>query len=74
MTLTQLQERVYAQLSSSHGHYRVEITYRGNTYTCITTNSLAYDSYCNPSSTSYYTEKQALQSLYDECKAKNKLR
>ena len=74
MTTKQLSERVYCGLTTSHGHYKVEITYRGKNYSCVTTNSLAYDYYKDEDASGFYTQREALQSLWDECKRKNGLR
>lgn len=60
-----------------YGLYKVTFVYRGKTISCTTTNTLAIDRLSEISTvtsktcTSYYTEKQALQALYDECKWKN---
>ena len=60
-----------------YGHYKISFVYKGETISCITTNTLAIDrlseiDIVTPKTiTSYYTEKQALQALYNECKIKN---
>ena len=74
MTLQQLQERVTIG-TCLQGHFAVTITYRGKKYTCISTDTLAYDTIrgYGDGGNDYYTEKQAYQSLYDFCKYKNNL-
>ena len=74
MTTTELSQRVYVTRTSSHGHYKVEITYRGKQYTCTTTNSMAFDAHDDEDAKGHYTQREALQSLWDECKRANKIR
>lgn len=63
--------------SQGSGHYIVTIEYKGKQYSCLSNNSLAYDRihnfmlYKNRERVFEYTFKQALQSVYDECKRKN---
>lgn len=62
-----------------YGTYKVTIEYRGETYSCTSHNSLAYDrinnadTYIDGVSAYGYTYKQALLSFYDECKRANNL-
>lgn len=69
MTIQELRNRVTVHGGS--GQYKVNIEFRGKKYTCQSNNSLAYDA------ANYgvedMTEKQGLQSFYDECKRKNNL-
>lgn len=57
------------------GQFAVTIEYCGKEYRCKSNNTLAYDSVrFNPEpGESYYTPKQALMALWDECKTKNNL-
>jgi len=77
MTTQQLLERIDARKTTSYGHYRVTIQYRGKKYTCISNDSLAYDRHldteCWYSRGKLYTQKEALQTLWNECKRKNNL-
>lgn len=54
-----------------YSSYKITIEYRGKYYSCISNNSLAYDSL--NSDNGEYTEKQALCSFWNECKRKNNL-
>lgn len=61
-----------------HGHYNVTIRFRGKEYRCVTTNMMAIDAAGDDSlavdrDRYYTTQKQALLSLYNECKLKNDL-
>ena len=63
----------------SYGTYDVTIEFRGNSYSCISHNTLAVDRIKSDESISDnrsehgYTYKQALEALYDECKRANNL-
>lgn len=76
MTTEQLKERVSVSWRG-HGTYKVTITYRGHQYSSYTHNSMAYDRVKDGGNlvdtvTAYgYTMKEALRSLWDECKYKN---
>lgn len=61
---------------NKRGVYRVWIRYRGYAYQCYSTNSMAYDTIKSDGACKNYyrTQKQALQALYDECKAANNLK
>ena len=79
MTTQELIDRINIQLKW-YGTYNVEIEYRGETYSCTSHNSLAYDRisgyiYEVPDRAirGSYTYKGALQALYDECKRANDL-
>lgn len=61
---------------SGYGHFKVTIEYRGKKYNCITTNTMAIDKIGEEKreyKLFYFTEKQALTALYNECKRKNDL-
>lgn len=77
MTLKELKERVKAVHKIGYNNYKVTIVFRGKEYTCDSNNSMAWDAIEEPSWGSsnilYYTEKQAYQALYDECKRKNQI-
>jgi hypothetical protein len=75
MTTAQLSQRIIADRTSSYGHYKVTIQYRGKEYSCISTDSMAYDRYNDEyaKGRGIYTQKDALQSLWSECKRKNNL-
>ena len=75
MTTAQLSQRIIADRTSSYGHYKVTIQYRGKEYSCISTDSMAYDRYNddNAKGRGIYTQKDALQSFWSECKRKNNL-
>lgn len=75
MTTQQLKNRISTQFSG-YGHFKVTINYRNKTYTCITTNTMAIDKIGDEQRTPkefYTTEKEALLSLYNECKRANDL-
>ena len=75
MTTQELQSRI-STTPSGHGHFRVEIEFRGKNYSCITNNTLAvdcmYDDDINQDR-HYVSAKQALLALWNECKRKNNL-
>lgn len=75
MTQKQLEDKVTIKSTSMYGHYKVTIKRYGKYYTCITTNSLAYDTirFHDPEQGLGLTEKKALLQLYEECKRKNGL-
>lgn len=78
MTLKELKSKVKVTHAKYYGLYNVlynvEIIFYGKTYHCISNNSLAYERAIDPKkSDKCYTQKQAYQSLYDECKQKNHL-
>jgi hypothetical protein len=74
MTKAQLSSRIDARKTSSYGHYRVTIHYRGKEYSCISTDSMAYDRYLDDEAKrGHYTQKDALISFWNECKRKNNL-
>ena len=75
MTYEQLYNRITVG-TCCHGQFKVTIFYRNKCYECRSNNTLAYDAIKLPSITiasDYYTEKQALKALWDECKEKNSL-
>ena len=79
MTTRELKNKFLGVTFKGRGHYKVGFTIRGIDRYCTTTNTMAidriddnlperdYDRY-------YVTQKQALQSLYDEVKRKNDLK
>ena len=75
MTTKELYNRITLGTCVS-GQFTVAIEYRGEEYTCKSNNTLAYDAIrfdADPKE-SHYTYKQALMSLWRECKAKNNLK
>lgn len=78
LTDQKLRDRLTVRPGCTHGQYIVEIKYRGKTYTCTSTNSLAWDKIyygiAVPWSSYYDNERQAMQAFYDECKTKNNLK
>lgn len=76
MTYRELSKRISVTPCNKRGVYRVWIRYRGYAYQCYSTNSMAYDTIKSDGACyNYYrTQKQALQALYDECKAANNLK
>lgn len=72
MTTKDLRYRLDIVPTSMAGHYKVTIKYRGKEYSCISTNSIAYDVLSWHDGTEM-TERSALLSLFDECKRYNKL-
>lgn len=78
MTTTQLQKKVSFGFSG-YGHNTVTITFRGKEYKCTSTNTSATDRIMDDNDginhdTYYTTKKQALISLYKECKQANNLK
>lgn len=74
MKTKELEERVAVGICTG-GHFKVTIRHRGSTYTCTSTDTLAYDRisdhrYGTPDKeiNCGYTYKQALEALYYECK------
>lgn len=82
MTLKELENKVSISRAGGHGQYRITIEYRGREYSCLSNNTLAYDSLpsisnaggCWDDTDLPMTRKQALQSFYDECKRENGLK
>lgn len=73
MTTRQLKNRVNYIGPTIKGRFLVQIMYRKQAFKCYSTNTLAkYVILCQDYSC--YGLHQALQSLYDECKAANNLR
>ena len=59
------------------GNYKVTIEHRGNYYTCISHDTLAWDDLGKKEMSSrawYKTDKQALLAFWNECKRKNHLK
>lgn len=75
MTTAQLSQRIDARTTTSYGHYKVTIQYRGKQYSCISTDSMAYDRYMDEDAKGrgIYTQLDALKSFWNECKRKNNL-
>lgn len=69
MTTKELKEKVRVEWRG-YGSYKVTISFRGKEYTCITHNSEAYDRIREgeEGDDGYYTYKQALLALWNECK------
>jgi hypothetical protein len=60
---------------AGYGHYNVAIIYRGKEYSCKTTNMEATDAAREGDNVKgRLTRRQALLSLYNECKRANNLR
>ena len=76
MTLKELQRKVYSIGVCCSGQFEVVIEYRNKLYRCKSNNTLAYDSvrFDPDPADCYYTPRQAMQALYDECKKKNNLK
>lgn len=80
MTTNELKSRVKVLSGIGYGSYIVEITWRGNRYCTSSYNSRAYDriqeaNWLSPTTKSEgYTERQALQSFFDECVRDNHLK
>lgn len=75
MTTKELKSRISIR-HYGHGHKLICITFRGKDYKCVSSNTIATDRIGDDSRTPdwfYTTEKQALLSLYNECKRKNNL-
>lgn len=53
------------------GTFEITMEYRGKTYSCKSTNTLAYDAYKGDETHYYKTKKQALLALRAECKIAN---
>lgn len=74
MTTQQLKDRISTKFAG-HGHFKLEINFRGKKYSCTTTNTMAIDKIGRDDKRTpkryYTTDKQALASLWNECKAKN---
>lgn len=78
MTLEELKDKIESIVFVGYGHYKVTIRFRGKRYRCTTNNTLAtdrakYGCYEPRKKEGMYTMKQALESLYNECKEKNGL-
>lgn len=75
MITQQLKEKISIRFQG-YGHFIVTIKYKGNFYKCTTTNTMAIDKIGEEKREPkqfYVTEKQALLSLWNECKNKNNL-
>ena len=79
MTIQELKNRMRVINGIGYNTYIVEINWRGKCYHTRSHNSLAYDrmqeaNWLSPTTKSEgYTERQALQSMYDECVRDNYL-
>lgn len=79
MKLDELWYKYQGKRITGSGEYKITFTYKGKEISCRTNNTLAIDrlsvqDILLPRKIEFtYTEKQALQSLYDECKRKNKI-
>jgi hypothetical protein len=75
MNISELLQRIDARKTTSYGHYKVTIQYRGKEYSCISTDSQAFDRYLDGDATrGHYTQKDALKAFWNECKRRNNLR
>lgn len=74
MTLRELQDKIYRVGVCCSGQFEVVILYRNKLYRCKSNNTLAYDAIKSDERIGGYTPRQAMQSLYDECKRKNNLK
>ena len=72
MTTSELSRRIEASTTTSYGHYKVTIKYRGKQYSCTSTDSMAYDRY-NDEDSKIGVQRDALKSFWNECKRKNNL-
>lgn len=75
MTTSQLKDKIRTSFAG-HGHFKVEIEYRGKKYNCTTTDTMAIDKIGDDRiepKAFYVSEKQALMALWNECKRKNDL-
>ena len=77
MTTQELNSKISFRFSG-YGHFKVTIEYRGQEYTCTTTNTMAIDRINDDNDGRSYegfysTKKQALLSLWEECKRANHL-
>lgn len=79
MKTTELEKRVSVETCCG-GSFKVRIQYRGKEYKCTSNNTTAYDRMKEGDyislyrRTFFYTFREALQALYDECKRANDLR
>jgi hypothetical protein len=74
MTTAELFNRIDVRTTTSYGHYKVTIQFRGKQYSCTTTDSMACDRYNDEDAKrGFYTQRDALKSLWRECKRKNNL-
>ena len=77
MTTAQLSQRIDVVCITSY-HFKVTIVHRNKKYVCITNNAAAIDRHHDddakgPHFKGIYTQKDALRSLWSECKRKNNL-
>jgi len=72
MKTAELSKRITAERTSSYGHYKVTIQYRGKQYTCLSTDSMAYDRY-NDEDSQRGVQRDSLKSFWNETKRKNNL-
>ena len=76
MTTAQLAQRIDVVSTTSYGHFKVTIEYRNKKYSCITNNAPAVDRHDDDDAKGrhykgIYTQKDALETLWSECKRKN---
>lgn len=80
MTLDNLWQAYLGRKICGYGQYSIQFKVRGNFIQCHTNNTLAFDRLhmigeVTPRVNLYgYTERQALEALYNECKRKNNIR
>ena len=76
MTYEQLKERFIGKSFAGYGHFKVSFNYRSRDISCTTADTMAIDRLNDENEGRvnegfYTTKKQALQSLYNECKRAN---
>lgn len=75
MTTHELSQRIMASKTSSYGHYKVEILFRGKWRAFTSTDSMAYDRYNDEDAKrGHYTQRDALRSFWNEGKRILKLK
>lgn len=73
MTNKELQDKMVIG-TCLRGQFTVTIKFRGNTYSCKSNDTLAYDCIRDDELVFYTSKKQALLALWNECKRANNLK
>lgn len=73
MTTKELQDKMVIG-TCLRGQFTVTIKFRGNTYSCKSNDTLAYDCIRGDEHVFYASEKIALLALWKECKRANNLK
>lgn len=75
MTTKDLQDKMVIG-TCLRGQFTVTIKFRGNTYSCKSNDTTAYDCICDDDGEFWYypSKKQALLALWRECKRANNLK